>query len=425
MALQITVRQCIAKPGRHRVRIDDKTMNTPLVRALALSALVCSVAACDGGKNKAPPPPPVPEVGVITLQPKPAQLYSELPGRVTATRTAEIRPQVAGILQKRLFTEGSEVKAGQALYQIDADAYRAAVGRTRGVLVSAEAQATNTRTIAQRYQTLFERQLASQQDRDNTRANQLRAEADVVAAKAALDAAQVELDRTRISAPISGRIGRSQVTEGALVRVAQDAPLAVIQQLDTVNVDVTQSSAELLRLQRELASGRLQQDKAVTARVMLTLEDGSAYPEAGELRFSEVTVDAGTGSVLLRASFPNPRRELLPGMFVRARVGQAVATQALLVPQAGVSRNARGLPTVLVIGADDMAEERVLTTGRVIDNQWQVLDGLKAGDRVIVEGLQRAKAGNKVKPVPAGSKPAPGGPPGAPPAGAPSAAPKG
>ncbi len=400
-------------------------MNTPLVRAVALSALVCSVAACDGGKNKAPPPPPVPEVGVITLQPKPAQLYSELPGRVTATRTAEIRPQVAGILQKRLFTEGSEVKAGQALYQIDADAYRAAVGRSRGVLVSAEAQAANTRTIAQRYQTLFERQLASQQDRDNTRANQLRAEADVVAAKAALDAAQVELDRTRISAPISGRIGRSQVTEGALVRVAQDAPLAVIQQLDTVNVDVTQSSAELLRLQRELASGRLQQDKAVTARVMLTLEDGSAYPEAGELRFSEVTVDAGTGSVLLRASFPNPRRELLPGMFVRARVGQAVATEALLVPQAGVSRNARGLPTVLVIGADDMAEERVLTTGRVIDNQWQVLDGLKAGDRVIVEGLQRAKAGNKVKPVPAGSKPAPVGPPGAPPAAAPPAAPKG
>jgi len=332
---------------------------------------------------------------------------------------------VAGILQKRLFTEGSEVKAGQALYQIDADAYRAAVGRTRGVLVSAEAQATNTRAIAQRYQTLFERQLASQQDRDTTRANQLRAEADVVAAKAALDAAQVELDRTRISAPISGRIGRSQVTEGALVRVAQDAPLAVIQQLDTVNVDVTQSSAELLRLQRELASGRLQQDKAVTARVMLTLEDGSAYPEAGELRFSEVTVDAGTGSVLLRASFPNPRRELLPGMFVRARVGQAVATEALLVPQVGVSRNARGLPTVLVIGADDMAEERVLTTGRVIDNQWQVLDGLKAGDRVIVEGLQRAKAGNKVKPVPAGSKPAPVGPPGAPPAAAPPAAPKG
>ena len=400
-------------------------MNTPFVRAVALSALVCSVAACDGGKNKAPPPPPVPEVGVITLQPKPAQLYSELPGRVTATRTAEIRPQVAGILQKRLFTEGSEVKAGQALYQIDADAYRAAAGRTRGVLVSAEAQATNTRAIAQRYQTLFERQLASQQDRDTTRANQLRAEADVVAAKAALDAAQVELDRTRISAPISGRIGRSQVTEGALVRVAQDAPLAVIQQLDTVNVDVTQSSAELLRLQRELASGRLQQDKAVTARVMLTLEDGSAYPEAGELRFSEVTVDAGTGSVLLRASFPNPRRELLPGMFVRARVGQAVATEALLVPQVGVSRNARGLPTVLVIGADDMAEERVLTTGRVIDNQWQVLDGLKAGDRVIVEGLQRAKAGNKVKPVPAGSKPAPVGPPGAPPAAAPPAAPKG
>ncbi len=403
-------------------------MNTPLVRAVALSALVCSVAACDGGKNKAPPPPPVPEVGVITLQPKPAQLYSELPGRVTATRTAEIRPQVAGILQKRLFTEGSEVKAGQALYQIDADAYRAAVGRSRGVLVSAEAQAANTRTVAQRYQTLFERQLASQQDRDNTRANQLRAEADVVAAKAALDAAQVELDRTRISAPISGRIGRSQVTEGALVRVAQDAPLAVIQQLDTVNVDVTQSSAELLRLQRELASGKLQQDKAVTARVMLTLEDGSAYPEAGELRFSEVTVDAGTGSVLLRASFPNPRRELLPGMFVRARVGQAVATEALLVPQVGVSRNARGLPTVLVVGADDMAEERVLTTGRVIDNQWQVLDGLKAGDRVIIEGLQRAKAGNKVKPVPAGSKPAPGGPPGAPgmpAAGAPPAAAKG
>ena len=342
----------------------------------------------------------------MTLQPRPAQLYIELPGRVSATRTAEIRPQVAGILQKRLFTEGSEVKAGQELYQIDADAYRAAVGRARGVLASAEAQAANTRTIAQRYQNLFERQLASQQDRDNTRANQLRAEADVVAAKAALDAAQVDLDRTRITAPISGRIGRSQLTEGALVRVAQDAPLAVIQQLDTVNVDVTQSSAELLRLQRELASGTLQQDKAVTARVMLTLEDGSAYPEAGELRFSEVTVDAGTGSVLLRASFPNPRRELLPGMFVRARVGQAVATQALLVPQAAVSRNARGQPTVLVVGDQDIAEERVLTTGRVVDNHWQVLAGLKAGDRVIVEGLQRAKAGNPVRPAPAGAKPA-------------------
>jgi membrane fusion protein, multidrug efflux system len=397
----------------------------------ALMGLTAGVllAACGDNKPKGPPTPPVPEVGVIVLQPKPAQLYTELPGRVTATRTAEIRPQVAGILQKRLFTEGAEVKAGQALYQIDADAYRAVVGRARGALVSAEAQATNTRAIAQRYQSLFERQLASQQDRDNTRANQLRAEADVVAAKAALDAAQVDLDRTRITSPISGRIGRSQVTEGALVKVAQDAPLAVVQQLDPVNVDVSQSSAELLRLQRELASGRLQSDKAVTARVMLTLEDGSAYAEAGEMRFSEVTVDAGTGSVLLRASFPNPRRELLPGMFVRARVGQAVAAEALLVPQAGVSRNARGLPTVLVVGADDMAEERLLTVGRVIDNQWQVLDGLKAGDRVIVEGLQRAKAGNKVKPVPAGSKPAPGGapggPPGAPAPAAPPAAAKG
>ena len=399
----------------------------------ALMGLFAGVllAACGDNKPKGPPAPPVPEVGIIVLAPKPAQLYSELPGRVTATRTAEIRPQVAGLLQKRLFTEGAEVKAGQALYQIDADAYRAAVGRARGVLVSAEAQATNTRTIAQRYQSLFERQLASQQDRDNTRATQLRAEADVVTAKAALDAAQVDLDRTRITAPISGRIGRSQVTEGALVKVAQDAPLAVVQQLDPVNVDVSQSSAELLRLQRELASGRLQPDKAVTARVQLTLEDGSPYAEAGEMRFSEVTVDAGTGSVLLRASFPNPRRELLPGMFVRARVGQAVATEALLVPQAGVSRNARGLPTALVVGADDVAEERLLTVGRVIDNQWQVLDGLKAGDRVIVEGLQRAKAGNKVKPVPAGSKPAPGGPPGAPgapgmpAAGAPPAAAKG
>ena len=387
------------------MRIDEKAMNTTLVRAAALLGLVC-VAACDGGKNKASPPPQVPEVGVMTLEPKPAQLYTELPGRVTATRTAEIRPQVAGILQKRLFTEGAEVKAGQALYQIDADAYRAAVGRARGALASAEAQAANTRAIAQRYQTLFERQLASQQDRDNTRANQLRADADVVAAKAALDAAQVDLDRTRITSPISGRIGRSQVTEGALVKVAQDAALAVVQQLDPVNVDLSQSSADLLRLQRELASGKLQQDKAVTARVMLTLEDGSPYPEAGELRFSEVTVDAGTGSVLLRASVANPRRELLPGMFVRARVGQAVATQALLVPQSAVSRNARGQPTVLVVGADDIAEEHVLVTGRVIDNQWQVLEGLKAGDRVIVEGLQRAKSGNKIKPVPAGVKPA-------------------
>jgi membrane fusion protein (multidrug efflux system) len=371
----------------------------------ALMGLTAGVllAACGDNKPKGPPTPPVPEVGVITLATQPVQLYSELPGRVSATRTADIRPQVGGILQKRLFTEGAEVKAGQGLYQIDPDTYRAAVSRARAALASADAQAANTRVIAQRYEALFGQHLVSQQDRDNTAIAAQRAEADVQVARAALESAQIDLTHTLVTAPIAGRIGRSLVTEGALLKAAQDGALATVQQLDTVYVDVTQSSAELLRLQRELQAGRLQADAALRARVTLTLEDGSPYAQAGELRFSEVTVDSGTGSILLRAVFPNPRRELLPGMFVRAQVGQAANSAALLLPQAGVSRNARGAATVLVVGDDDVATERVITTGRVVNNQWLVTDGLKVGERVIVEGLQKAKAGAKVRPVAVGA----------------------
>ena len=371
----------------------------------ALVSLVAGVllTACGGDKAKGPPPATVPEVGVLTLAVQPVQLYSELPGRVTALRTADIRPQVGGILQKRLFTEGTEVKAGQALYQIDPDTYRAAVSRARAALVSAEAQAANTRVIAQRYETLFSQHLANQQDRDNTAVAAARAEADVQVARAALESAQIDLNHTLLTAPIAGRIGRSLVTEGALLKAVQDGALATVQQIDTVYVDIPQSSAELLRLQHDLASGRLQEDAALRTRVTLTLEDGTRYALPGELRFSEVTVDSGTGSVILRAVFPNPQRELLPGMFVRAQVGQAANSAALLMPQAGVSRNARGAATVLVVGDDDVATERVITTGRVVNNQWLVTEGLKPGERVIVEGLQKAKPGAKVRPVAAGA----------------------
>ena len=379
-------------------------MNTlrPTHAALVLAALLC---ACDGGKPKAAAPQ-APEVGVITVTPQRVDLTTELPGRTSPYRVADVRPQVGGILQKRLFTEGAEVKAGQALYQIDAAPYRAAVSGARAQLASAEAQALTAGLLAKRYEALIGSQVISQQDYDNAVSALRRASADVDVAKAALESAHINLDYTRITAPISGRIGRSMVTEGALLKAVQDDALATIQQLDPIYVDLTQSSTDLLALQRDLAAGRLQSDRAVQAKVSLTLEDNTDYAETGTLEFSEVSVDKGTGTVLLRAVFPNPRRELLPGMFVRAHIGQAVSSQALLVPQAAVSRNARGEATVLVVGDGDKVEERVVNTNRVILNQWLVSGGLKAGERIIVEGVQKARAGSTVHAVPVQDKPA-------------------
>ncbi len=373
-----------------------------LLRPLAPFLIALALAGCGAAKPPATTPP-VPEVGVITITPQQVGLVTELPGRTEPYRIAELRPQVGGILQKRLFTEGAEVKAGQGLYQIDPATYRAAESRARAQVLSVEAQQATARLLAERYETLSAQNVISRQDYDNAMSARRRADADVAVARAALESAHIDLEHTLLVAPIAGRISRSLVTEGALLKAAQDAELATVQQLDPIYVDVTQSSAELLKLQRDLGAGVLQADKAAQATVTLLLEDGSTYAQTGVLQFSEATVDRGTGSIVLRAVFPNPRRELLPGMFVRARLSQAVSRDALLVPQAGVSRNARGQATVLVVGSDNVATERVIKTGRVINNQWLVTEGLAAGERVIVEGLQKAKPGMTVRIAPAKS----------------------
>jgi membrane fusion protein (multidrug efflux system) len=372
--------------------------------ALPGVVLLLSITACSGGKAPATPPP-APEVGVVTLAPQPVELSTELPGRTAAFRIAEVRPQVEGIVQKRLFTEGSEVRAGQPLYQIDASPYRAAAARAEASLASAEAQLNAARLLAERYEPLLARGVVSKQDNDNAIAARLSADAAVTSAKAAVDTARIDLRYTQLLSPISGRVGRSLVTEGALVTKGQEQPLATVAQLDPIYVDVTQSSTDLLKLQQDFAAGRLQRDdKQRQAQVMLTLEDGTTYAHAGSLQFSEVTVDPGTGSVLLRAVFPNPQRLLLPGMFVRARLSQGSSVKALLVPLAGVSRNARGDATVLVVAADNKVAERVIQVDRSVGSNWLVKSGLEPGERVIVEGLQKARAGMTVRPAPAGQQ---------------------
>jgi membrane fusion protein (multidrug efflux system) len=364
----------------------------------AILLLVSLLAACGGN---APPPPAAgaPEVAVITLAPRQVELSTVLPGRTSAYRIAEVRPQVDGIVLKRLFTEGAEVRAGEPLYEIDPAPYRAALLRAEAALASAEAQYEAARLIAERYGRLQSQGVVSQQEYDNSVAADKSAAAAVASAKAALETARIDLAYTQVRAPISGRIGRTLVTEGALVTAKQQQPLATVAQLDPIYVDVTQSSTELLRLQREFDEGRLQRDGQQKARVVVQLEDGTEYPEPGTLQFSEVTVESGTGSVLLRAVVPNPRRTLLPGMFVRATLPQGSSSQALVVPQAAVSRNARGEPTVLVVDAENKLSERVIQVNRAVGSDWLVNGGLSAGERVVVDGLQRVRAGVTVTPL--------------------------
>ncbi|MET0292470.1 MAG: efflux RND transporter periplasmic adaptor subunit [Steroidobacteraceae bacterium] len=352
------------------------------------------------GKKAPPPAPSAPEVGVVTLAPSAASLSTQLPGRTAAYRIAEVRPQVEGIVKRRLFTEGGAVKAGDPLYEIDPAPFRVALLRAQADLASSEAQLTAAKALADRYQPLQASGSISKQDLDNAQAQSRSAAAAVEAAKASVEAARINIAFTQVRAPIAGTIGRSRVTEGALVKAAQDEPIATIAQLDPIFVDVTQSSTELLRLRRDLDAGRLQQDANQKAKVTLTLEDGSDYGESGSLQFSEVTVDSGTGSVLLRAVFPNPKGTLLPGMFVRAKLGLGTNGEALLVPQGAVSRNARGEATVLLVDAENKVSERVIEVDRAVGNRWVVSDGLKSGDRVVVDGLQKARPGIEVKPVP-------------------------
>jgi len=389
-----------------------------LIPAIALLAAGL-LTACQG-KPETPAARPPPEVGVVTVGTQDAPLQLELPGRLSASQRSEVRPQVGGLVQKRLFTEGGRVVAGQPLYQLDSGSFEAERARTAAALQKADAQLAAARARAARDTELLKVDAISRQGADDSTAALRLAEADVAVAKAALDAATVQLQRARIMAPISGRIEVSTVTPGALVTANQTQALTTIQQLDPMHVDIVQSSAELLSLRRQL------EGQNASRQVQLVLEDGSVHPQPATLQFSGVTVDPGTGSVTLRAVVPNPQGTLLPGMVVVARLVAGVDRGVLLVPQQGVSRTATGDATAMVVGEGDKVERRRLTLSRAVGNQWLVTSGLKAGDRLIVEGLQRARPDMVVKPVPAGSKPAagkagPGGKGGKSDAGAPAA----
>jgi membrane fusion protein (multidrug efflux system) len=363
-----------------------------------ISCLTLALLVAGCGQQAAGPPGPV-EVSVITLRPHTVDIVNQLPGRTSAYRVAEVRPQVSGIVQKRYFREGSEVKAGEPLFQIDAASYRATLGSAQAALARAEARLVSAKLLEERYAPLIDANAVSKQENDDAIAARAGAEADVASAKAQVDTARINVVYTQVRSPISGRIGRAMVTEGALVTSEQETPIAMVQQLDPIYVDITQSSTEMLRLQRQMANGELSKDAGNQAEVALTLEDGSEYPEHGRLQFSEVSVDPGTGSVVLRAEFPNPRRELLPGMFVRARLTQGTRQAALLVPQRGVSRNQRGDATVMVVGEDNKVTERVVRADRVIKDDWLITQGLEAGERVVVDGLQKIRSGAVVKAV--------------------------
>lgn len=362
---------------------------------LALAMLALGLGAC--GKTAEPPPATKPQVGVVTLETRPVVLTTELPGRTSAYRVAEVRPQVNGIVKKRLFTEGGQVQADQQLYQIDPALYQANVDNQKAVLARAQAQLKTASVLVQRYAPLAKTRAVSQQTYDDAVATRDQAAADVAAAKAALDTARINLVYTKVQSPIEGIIGRSSVTEGALVTANQPDALASIQQIDPIYVDVKQSSVELMRLRDDIASGALKRDMSNdSARVSLTLANGLPYGVDGKLEFSEVTVDEGTDSVTLRAVFSNPDHKLLPGMFVQARILEGIAEQGLLVPQRGVTRNQRGQPTALVVNDQNKVELRLLKTDRTVGDQWLVTEGLKAGDKVIVEGVQKVQPGAEV-----------------------------
>ncbi|MEE1921191.1 efflux RND transporter periplasmic adaptor subunit [Pseudomonas sp. 148P] len=351
---------------------------TALVSAVALATLL---SGCK--KEEAAPVAQAPQVGVVTLQAQPYTLVSDLPGRTIAYRVAEVRPQVNGIILKRLFKEGSEVKEGQQLYQIDPSVYEA-------TLASAQANLQSTKSLSDRYKQLVSEQAVSRQQYDDAQAKRLQAEA-------TLKSAQIDLRYTKVLAPISGRVGRSAVTEGALVSNGQSTAMATIQQLDPIYVDVTQSSAELLKLRRELESGALKKVGDNAAEVSLKLEDGSTYAQKGRLEFSEVSVDETTGSVTLRAVFPNPEHNLLPGMFVHARLNNGINETAILAPQQGVTRDLKGQATAMVVNKDNKVELRQLKASRTVGSDWLIEEGLNAGDRLITEGLQYVKPGVEVK----------------------------
>jgi membrane fusion protein (multidrug efflux system) len=376
-------------------------------------AFALLLTACGGGGEQQAPAGP-PEVGVVTVTEGAVTLSSELPGRTTAYETADVRPQVNGLILERLFQEGDMVRAGQPLYRIDPSPYEAQVASARAALVRARANIANTAALARRYGELVKINAISRQEAENATASAAQARADVAAQEAALRSAQIDLGRTTIRAPISGRIGRSTFTTGALVSASQTDALTTIQRLDPMFVDIQQSSADVLRLRQQLLSGDLSRSGGA-ARVQLTLEDGSTYAEEGTLKFTDVTVDPATGSQIVRVQFGNPRGLLLPGMFVRANLVEGTKSNGILVPQSAVSRDEKGNPTTIVIGGGNKLEMRKLTAPRTVGTNWLVTAGLKAGDKVVVDGAQMLRPGMPVKPVaaqaaakPAGSAPAAG-----------------
>ena len=369
--------------------------------AVGVGLAALTLVACNR-KEAAPAAPSGPvEVEVLTLAPTSVTLTRELPGRTSPFRMAEVRARVNGIVLERSFTEGSDVKAGQVLFQIDPAPYRAALDSARATLARAEAGVAAARMQAERFTELVEANAVSKQEYDNVIASLKASEADVAAGRAAVQTARINLGYTTVTSPVSGRIGRSAVTEGAYVQQGQATLLATVQQIDRLYVDLTQSSSEMMRLRRELEAGKLQSAGDGRAKVTLLFEDGSEYSHAGALQFSDVTVDPSTGSITLRALFPNPDRVLLPGMFVRARLQEAVNPHALLVPQQAVSRDQKGQAVALVVNGDNKVERRQLVTDRAVGDSWLVTSGLAAGDRVIVEGVQKVRPGAEVKPVPA------------------------
>lgn len=369
---------------------------TPLAAVLLLSGSLV-LTGCDnkeaqqGGQQQAP------EVGVVTLKSAPLKITTDLPGRTSSFRIAEVRPQVSGIILKRNFVEGSDIEAGQSLYQIDPATYQATYNSAKGDLAQAQASAQIAALTVKRYKPLLGTKYISQQDYDQAMADQSQTAAAVQVAKANVETARINLAYTKVTSPISGRIGKSAVTEGALVQTGQTTALATVQQFDPIYVDVTQSSDEFLRLRAELKSGKLQQTDG-KAQVKLLLEDGSEYQQTGTLEFSDVSVDETTGSITLRAIFPNPDHTLLPGMFVRARLEEGTNPSALLVPQQAVTRTPTGQASAMVVGADNKVDVRPITADRAIGDKWLVTDGLKEGDKVITVGLQRAKKGAQVTP---------------------------
>jgi len=377
------------------MQINDRAKRIAAVVALAVGLILGGCGQKTTGTQST-----TPEVAVVTIQPQQVVITTELGGRTSANLVAEVRPQVGGIIQKRLFTEGADVKAGQALFQIDPALYQAALDNAKAALSKSEANLSAIRLKADRLRELLVDKAVSQQDYDDAAASLKQTQADIQYSRANVETARINLKYTSITAPISGRIGKSSVTVGALVTASQGTVLATIQQLDPMYVDVPQSTAEVLRLRRGLKEGRLDQNGANQKKVQLILEDGTAYPLEGILQFRDVTVDPTTGSVILRLIFPNPKGILLPGMFVRAVVQEGVNKQAILIPQQAVSRDPRGNPLTLIVDAEGKVQLRMLTLDRAMGDKWLISSGLVSGDRVIVEGMQKVQPGASVKVVP-------------------------